>query len=288
MLSEVSHAFTFLTRMELESCEGLVSFAESNFPPALKQLKILSCNNLQYLFDESMSRNTFLLEHLEIAECNSLTWLSSRGDICNRLQHLQILHCPNLSSLFLNAKLPVMLKKLDIWECQVLECIAQDLNGSTDLEIIKVSGAQNIKSLPRGLDKLSNLQEINLLSCSNLVVCYEEIGFPFTNLRVFSIRDCGNFGALPRCISNFTSLRELKVCNCRADISFPEEGLPTNLTSLEISGAPRIYASLVKWGIHRLTSLQYLDISGEECSNVVSYRNDAASFSHIYLDFKFQ
>ncbi|KAK8527673.1 hypothetical protein V6N13_085480 [Hibiscus sabdariffa] len=250
MQSEVSHAFTFLTRMELQSCEGLVSFAESNFPPALKQLKISSCDNLQYLFDESMSRNTFLLEHLEIAECNSLTWLSSRGDICNRLQHLQILRCPKLSSLFLNAKLPVMLKKLDICGCRVLECIAQDFHESTDLEIIKVFGVQNIKSLLRGLDKHSHLQEINLSSCSNLVISskvHQQLYLP----------------------------SELKVCNCRADISFPEEGFPTNLTSLEISGAPRIYNSLVKWGIHRLTSLQYLDINGEDCSNVVSFPEES-------------
>ncbi|KAK8622458.1 hypothetical protein V6N13_117370 [Hibiscus sabdariffa] len=268
MLSKVSHAFASLTRMNLDKCEGLVSFTESNFPTALKELEIGECDKLQYLFDESMSSKTCLLEHLIIKRCPSLIWLASRGDICNRLQHLKIRNCPKLRSLFLNSKLPAMLKKLDIMVCPVLECIAQDFHGNTDLEVIHVFGAENIKSLPRGLDKLSHLQDIFLQFCSNLVVCFDEIGLATTNLRCFSILDCKNIGALPKCIKNFTSLQELRVSNCCADISFPEDGFPTNLTLLVISGAPKIYNSLVEWGIHRLTSLQYLYIG---CVDVTSF-----------------
>ncbi|TXG74972.1 hypothetical protein ES288_1Z030100v1 [Gossypium darwinii] len=253
---------------------------QSNFPPALKELWIGYCVNLQYLVDEkennnkSMCSNTCLLECLEITCCPSLIWLSSRGDICNRLQHLQIMDCSKLSSLFLNAKLPVMLKQLFIGECPVLECIAQDFLETIDLESIGVRGAEKIKSLPRGLDKLSHLQEIRLELCPNLV-SFEESGLPTTNLRVLSIEDCENFRALPKCINNVTSLRELSVWECSADISFPEEGFPTNLTSLEISNAPKIYTSLVEWGFNRLTSLQKLNISGEGCSRVVSFLEEA-------------
>ncbi|MBA0876042.1 hypothetical protein Goshw_024759, partial [Gossypium schwendimanii] len=256
-LPEALHAFPFITRIQLESCPGLVCFAESNFPPALKELRIRNCVNLQYLVDErennnkSMSSNTCLLERLEISYYPSLIWLSSRGDICNRLQHLQIMDCLKLSSLFLNAKLPVMLKYLDIRTCPVLECIAQDFLETTDLESIDIRCAEKIRSLPRGLDKLSHLQEIQLYWCPNL--------------------NCENFGVLPKCINNFTSLQELKVSYCSVDISFPEEGFPTNLTSLAISNAPKIYTSLVQWGFNKLTSLQELEISGEGCSSVTSF-----------------
>ncbi|TYI58736.1 hypothetical protein E1A91_D11G381800v1 [Gossypium mustelinum] len=275
-LPEALHAFPLITRIQLEICPGLVCFAESNFPPALKELRIGNCVNLQYLVDEkennnkSMSSNTCLLERLEIEKCPSLIWLSSRGDICNRLQHLEIESCSKLSRLFLNAKLPVMLKQLFIWDCPVLECIAQDFFETTDLESIGIRGAEKIKSLPRGLDKLSHLQEIKLSWCPNLV-SFEESGLPTTNLRVFAIENCENFGVLPKCINNFTSLRELKVSYCSADISFPEEGFPANLTSLAISNAPKIYTSLVQWGFYRLTSLQKLKINGEGCSNAVSF-----------------
>ncbi|MFQ6666727.1 hypothetical protein Gotur_032977, partial [Gossypium turneri] len=275
-LPEVLHAFTFLTRIKLVYCQGLVCFAESDFPPALKELSIWTCKNLQYLVHEkennhkSMSSNTCLLEHLEILFCPSLIWLSSRGDICNRLQHLHIDSCSKLSSLFLNAKLPVMLKYLNIWRCPVLECIAQHFYECNNLETIHIGYVQNIKSLPRGLDKLSHLQKIEFEACPSLV-SFEENVLPTTNLRVLLIAFCKNFRALPKCINNFTSLRELKVSNCSAGISFPEEGLPTNLTSLQISKAPRIYTSLVEWGLNRLTSLQELEIRGEGCSSVKSF-----------------
>ncbi|KAG4123501.1 hypothetical protein ERO13_D11G330400v2 [Gossypium hirsutum] len=279
-LPEALHAFPFITRITLADCPGLVCFAESNFPPALKELRIVNCVNLQYLVDEkentnkSMSSNTCLLERLDISCCPSLIWLSSRDDICNRLQHLKIRCCSKLSSLFLNAKLPVMLKQLFIGDCPMLECIAQDFLETTDLESIVIHDAEKIKSLPRGLDKLSHLQEIRLFSCPNLV-SLEESGLPTTNLRALSIGGCENFRALTKCINNFTSFRELAVSNCSADISFPEEGFPTNLTSLQISNAPKIYTSLVEWGFYRLTSLQKLNISGEGCSRVVSFPEEA-------------
>ncbi|PPD90554.1 hypothetical protein GOBAR_DD12482 [Gossypium barbadense] len=209
-LPEALHAFPFITRITLAACPGLVCFAESNFPPALKELRIGNCVNLQYLVDEKENNN------------------------------------------------------------KMLECIAQDFFETIDLESIGIRGAEKIKSLPRGLDKLSHLQEIKLSRCPNLV-SFEESGLPTTNLRVFAIENCENFGVLPKCINNFTSLRELKVSYCSADISFPEEGFPANLTSLAISNAPKIYTSLVQWGFNRLTSLQRLNISGEGCSNVVSF-----------------
>ncbi|MFQ6641887.1 hypothetical protein Gotur_014976 [Gossypium turneri] len=72
-------------------------------------------------------------------------------------------------------------------------------------------------------------------------------------------------------MASITSLRRLSVYNCSADISFPSEAFPANLTSLAISNAPKIYRSLVEWGLNRLTSLQELTIGGGGCSNVVSF-----------------
>ncbi|KAK8330030.1 hypothetical protein V6Z11_A11G366300 [Gossypium hirsutum] len=274
-LPKVLHSFTYLTRMRLERCSNFVSFGESNFPPALKKLEIWGCMNLQYLVDKkennkSMSSDTCLLEHLDILLCPSLIWLSSRGDICNPLQHLEVSSCSKLGSLFLNAKLPVMLKHLHIWKCPMLECIAQDFHETTYLESIFIWGGQNIKSLPQGLDKLTHLEKIQLDGFSSLV-SFEESGLPTTNLKAFSISNCENFVALPDCINNFPFLQKLKVCECSAAIPFPEKGFPTNLTSLEISNVPKIYTSLVEWGLNRLSSLQQLTISGAGCSNVVSF-----------------
>ncbi|KAB2086247.1 hypothetical protein ES319_A04G016400v1 [Gossypium barbadense] len=233
-LPQVLHELTFLTVMEIYNCRGLVSFAENNLPPNLKKLKIADCENLEYLVDEkednkSMSSILCLLEDLEIFECLSLMSLSSKGhkNICNQLQFLEISACSKLSCLFSNTM-----------GCPELEYIAQEFEETACLESIVIFRS-GIKSLPRGLDKLIHLQEICL-----------ESGLLTTSFRAFLVDRCGKFGTLPKCMASITSLRELR-------------RFPVNLTSLAISNAPKIYRSLVEWGLNRLTSLQKLAI-GEE------------------------
>ncbi|KAG4150028.1 hypothetical protein ERO13_D05G370200v2 [Gossypium hirsutum] len=243
-LPQVLHELTFLTVMVIDKCRSLVSFAENNVPPNLKKLRIEQCENLEYLVDE-------------------------KEDICNQLQLLEIKRCSKLSCLFSNTKFPITLKYLTIGGCPMLEYMAEEFEESACLESINITDS-GIKSLPRGLDKLIHLQEIFLRSCSNLV-SFEECGLLSTSFRAFVVESCGNFGALPKCMASITSLRRLSVSNCSADISFPSEGFPANLTSLAISNAPKIYRSLVEWGLNRLTSLQSLTIGGEGCSNVVSF-----------------
>ncbi|KAK8300867.1 hypothetical protein V6Z12_D05G423200 [Gossypium hirsutum] len=243
-LPQVLHELIFLTVMVIYKCRSLVSFAENNVPPNLKKLRIGQCENLEYLVDE-------------------------KEDICNQLQLLEIYRCSKLSCLFSKTKFPITLKYLTIGGCPMLEYMAEEFEESACLESINIKDS-GIKSLPRGLDKLIHLQEIFLRSCSNLV-SFEECGLLSTSFRAFVVESCGNFGALPKCMASITSLRRLSVCNCSADISFPSEGFPANLTSLAISNAPKIYRSLVEWGLNRLTSLQSLTIGGEGCSNVVSF-----------------
>ncbi|XP_052486485.1 probable disease resistance protein RPP1 [Gossypium raimondii] len=275
-LPQVLHELTFLTLMEIHNCRSLVSFAENNFPPNLKKLRIRNCENLEYLVDEkednkSMSSTLCLLEDLKIFNCRSLMSLSSKGhkNICNQLQLLEIDQCSKLSCLFSNTKFPITLKHLRIKECPILEYIDEEFEESACLESI-LFFRSGIKSLPRGLNKLKHLQEIWLLSCSNLVF-FEESGLLTTSFRAFVVDGCGNFGALPKCMASISSLRQLSVDNSSADISFPSEGFPADLTSLAISNAPKMYRSLVEWGLNRLTSLQELTIGGEGCSNVVSF-----------------
>ncbi|XVF78546.1 hypothetical protein PTKIN_Ptkin14bG0142900 [Pterospermum kingtungense] len=290
-LPKLLHALPFLTEMTITHCPSLVCFAENNLPPTLKRLKIWECKDLKYLVDERESKSIFSnscsLEELEIKWCESLICLSSTSDALNGLQILRVQDCSKLISLFLNAELPTALKQLEILSCPELEFLAQDFHRTSALQSIQLDCGK-IKCLPRGLDKLSHLQEIKMRFWPNLV-SFEESGLPdATNLRVFSIIHCKNFAALPKCMYNFTSLRELTLFTCSVDISFPEGGLPTNLTSLSISNAPKIYSSLVEWGFDRLTSLKKLFISGEGCSDVVFPKEETgmmlpASLTHIFI-----
>ncbi|KHG05187.1 Chaperone ClpC1, chloroplastic -like protein [Gossypium arboreum] len=95
-------------------------------------------------------------------------------------------------------------------------------------------------------------------------------------------------------INNVCLLEHLDISDCHSliwlsstDISFPEEGFPTNLTSLKVSKEPRIYTSLIEWGFNRLTSLPELIISGEGCPNVVSFPEEGIVITLPPLTFIF-
>ncbi|TYG71993.1 hypothetical protein ES288_D05G444000v1 [Gossypium darwinii] len=189
-------------------------------------MEIGNCRSLVSFAENNLPPN---LKKLRMRNCENLEYLvdEKEDNICNQFQLLQITECSKLSCLFSNTKFPITLKHLIIRECP----------------------ESGIKSLPRELDKLKQLQEIWLLSCSNLV-SFEESGLLTTSFRDF-------VGA-----------------HCMGDISFPLEGFPANLASLAISNAPKIYRSLVEWGLNRLTSLQELIIRGVGCSNVVSFTEE--------------
>ncbi|XWS10203.1 hypothetical protein CRYUN_Cryun39dG0055000 [Craigia yunnanensis] len=261
------HFLAFLTEIRIEKCPNRVSFAKNNFPPALKKLIIKDCMNLQCLVYEGENISicdTCLIEHLEIKECASLMSLS----LPVRLQHLDIWNCSKLVSLSASGKLPAGLKKLTLVGCPELDSVAQAIDGNACLEYICVSRC-GIRSLPQGLDKLNHLQKIEIIGCQNLVSL---TGFlPIANLTELLIYECGNLRALPNCMLNLSSLQQLEFQNDSGDqISIPEEGIPTNLTSLKIS-VQRNYESLLEWGLHRLTSLETLWVTGIGCPNMVSF-----------------
>ncbi|XP_017984721.1 PREDICTED: putative disease resistance RPP13-like protein 1 [Theobroma cacao] len=162
------------------------------------------------------------------------------------LQSLDIRDCKALKSLSWSGKLPVQLKRLLISGCPELECLAREIGDNTCLESIELSNCGNITYLPQGLDKLSRLQEISLRGCLNLV-------------------------RLPEALPNLHHLQELIIDECpRVQNSIGERGFPTNLTSLSII-EPNISKAVMEWGLHRLTSLTYLNIDGSNCTDATSF-----------------
>ncbi|XVF18556.1 hypothetical protein REPUB_Repub11eG0032800 [Reevesia pubescens] len=285
-----------LCELIINGCEELM-YRLLGHLSSLRAIRIGSCPQLVFLETEEVDEEKlqlgkiFSIETLTIMDCERLNRLPKVLYALTFLTEMLIYKCPGLcsklTSLFLNAKLPITLQQLRIQLCPELECIAQEFDETTCLEFIQVWSCRKIKYLPRGFDKLNHLQEIDIAYCSSFV-SFEESGLPpATNLKVFTIRNCENAGALPKCMYNFTSLRTLNVWQCSVNISFPEEGFPTNLTSLVISKAPKIYRSLVQWGLDRLTSLQELTITGEGCLDVVSFPKEEMmlppSLTRIYI-----
>ncbi|XWS57015.1 hypothetical protein CRYUN_Cryun09bG0135300 [Craigia yunnanensis] len=139
----------------------------------------------------------------------------------------------------------------------MLESIAHSVHNNTCLEFIFIGRCEKIQYLPDGLDKLPHLQQIQI-ECSRNLVSIPRL--PSTSLRVFRL-SCRKLQALPNGMHILTSLQELEISNCPCLLSFPEEGFPTNLTSLTISN-PEILEGLINWGLHKLTSLKILTTEG--------------------------
>ncbi|KAL9451899.1 hypothetical protein AB3S75_013474 [Citrus x aurantiifolia] len=245
--------------LEIWVCHSLTYIAGVQLPPSLKQLRISDCDNIRTLTVEegvqssssSSSRRytSSLLEQLCINRCRSLTCIFSKNELPATLESLEV------------GNLPPSLKSLSVWECSKLESIAERLDNNTSLETIDISDCGNLKILPSGLHNLRQLQEISIAYCGNLV-SFPQGGLPCAKLSKLMISGCERLEALPKGLHNLTSLQELTI---RGELPSLEEedGLPTNLQSLDIRGNMEIWKSMIERGrgFHRFSSLRRLTIS---------------------------
>ncbi|KAL6327651.1 hypothetical protein AAG906_022214 [Vitis piasezkii] len=151
-----------------------------------------------------------------------------------------------------DSELPSTLKRLEIWDCRQFQPISEKmLHSNTALEHLSISNYPNMKILPGFLHSLTYLY---IYGCQGLV-SFPERGLPTPNLRDLYINNCENLKSLPHQMQNLLSLQELNIRNC--------QGL--NCVNLKVP--------LSEWGLHRLTSLSSLYISGV-CPSLASLSDD--------------
>ncbi|XP_052297980.1 putative disease resistance RPP13-like protein 1 isoform X2 [Citrus sinensis] len=255
----------------IESCHSLRYIAGVQLPPSLKTLFIDECGNIRTLTVEegihsssSNSRryNSSLLEHLGIRYCPSLTCIFSKNELPATLESLEV------------GNLPPSLKSLCVYGCSKLESIAERLDDNTSLEIIRIDFCEKLKNLPSGLHNLRQLQEIKIWWCGNLVT-FPEGGLPCAKLTRLEIYDCKRLEALPKGLHNLKSLQELRIGGELPSLE-EDDGLPTDLRSLEIIFNTKIWKSMIErgQGFHRFSSLRHLSIEGCD-DDMVSFPPEA-------------
>ncbi|XP_028074004.1 putative disease resistance RPP13-like protein 1 [Camellia sinensis] len=226
-LPRLLHTFTFLQELYVSVCPSLCSFPETGFPCTLKTLHISYCEALQSLFGWITQINDNNLEVLCVQDCPSLTCLiSCRG-----------------------GGLPPTLKELWIRQCKKLEALlveeGMEIN-CPSLESVWIWCCDRLKYLPDALPNNNNLRNLSRLyfyGCKNLEYIPEGWLHSATNLRELNIMGCKKLKALPhglQSINYLTSLEELEM-----DIS-------------------QWNNNFKKIGLHSLSSLKKLLISGEE------------------------
>ncbi|KAL9451749.1 hypothetical protein AB3S75_013337 [Citrus x aurantiifolia] len=210
--------------LSIHGCRSLTYIAAVQLPPSLKQLSISECDNIRTLTVE------------EGIQCSSS---SSRRYTSSLLEDFEIISCPSLTCIFSKNELPATLESLFVWSCSKLESIAERLDNNTSLETINIYKCENLVSFPEG-------------------------GLPCAKLTRLGIYDCERLEALPKGLHNLSCLQELTIIGGALPSLEEDDGLPTNLQSLDIRGNMEICKSMIERGrgFHRFSSLRHLTIGG--------------------------
>ncbi|XP_021823996.1 putative disease resistance RPP13-like protein 1 [Prunus avium] len=243
--------FSNIQVMRLSDCKYCWSLPPVGGLPALKELYIERMNFVKIISVEFYGRNGASLiqpfqslEKLEfrgMAEWEEWVPSGSGGLACPRLQELILEQCPKLRG-SLPCDLPC-LKKLRVGGCGVLhdQRATATTSSSTSLNY-------------------NSLEELNIRDKAGLLSLLET--------KLLSVLDISCFNGI-QCLPNINRLQKLILLNCPMLSSFPEDGLPTSLTSLTIVGC-RILEFLPQEMLAKLTSLDSLRIHNS-CDSMRSF-----------------
>ncbi|XP_057743897.1 putative disease resistance protein At3g14460 [Arachis stenosperma] len=207
------------------------------------------------------------------------------------LQEIQISECSSVVSLGGNC-LPKSLQKLKISWCDRIELLQQQHKYNlVDLKIYK--SCYSLTSL--SLDAFPNLQNLEIVSCSNLesvsmsepphaalqrlsinwcdkFVSFPEEGLATPNLTHLDVSRCWKLEALPRGMNTLLpNLESLDIAGCPNICRWPEGGLSANLKKLRIGECKEQVRGLSWMGnLDNLTHLTISDCDGRE-SRIKSY-----------------
>nr|DAD32200.1 TPA_asm: hypothetical protein HUJ06_011051 [Nelumbo nucifera] len=235
---------------KMKSLRGWWGAEEGEFP-CLKELSIGCCPNLVKLPHLLPS-----VEEVDIRACSVLTYLpmlpsTSRLSLENcdgRI--LSCMHnCPSLSKLEIRN-----FPNTTFLPPAILQPLAKTL------ETLKIWCFQSLLALPKGLQDLAILQNLEIYNC-NMLQSLPDLQ-ALASLRRLEIRGCESLAYLPKGLNKLTSFQELIIEWTNKMTPVLEEGV--GLQDLASLPKLKIYksslSSFLPKGLNKLTSLQELTI----------------------------
>ncbi|XP_024635256.1 putative disease resistance RPP13-like protein 1 isoform X2 [Medicago truncatula] len=277
-----SHLFN-LESLDLVGCEFCSHLPPFELFPYLKKLYISGCHGIEII---NSSNDPFkFLEFLYFENMsNWKKWLCV--ECFPLLKQLSIRNCPKLQK-GLPKNLP-SLQQLSIFDCQELEASIPEASNIDDLRLVRCKNIL-INNLPSKLTRVtltgtqlivSSLEKLLFnnafleslfvgdIDCAKLE--WSCLDLPcYNSLRTLFIGGCWH-SSIPFSLHLFTNLKYLSLYDCPQLESFPREGLPSSLISLEITKCPKLIASRGEWGLFQLNSLKSFKVS-DDFENVESF-----------------
>ncbi|KAM1653604.1 hypothetical protein EV1_006132 [Malus domestica] len=208
-----------LPSLSIEGCKEFKSFPEESKFSSLDDLKIIECPEFVG-FPYVGGLQAPNLKEMEIYECNKFRSLPEEMQISlPSLESLCIRDCPELES-FPEGGLPSKLRSLRIWSCKKLM-------------------ANRMRWGLRTLTSLEHL-EVSFLECEEeeIVESFPEEGLlptTLTSLRIFQNPSLKTIDG--KALRHLISLEVLVISHCPQLQSLPDEGLPSCLSYLRITGS---------------------------------------------------
>ncbi|MBA0630455.1 hypothetical protein Godav_002555 [Gossypium davidsonii] len=255
---------TEVRNLEIHVCKDLLSLGSLSF---VRYLEITNGLPLISLGEEEEAKETTQLDIPFTVEC--LTFhlsLQKFQKAFPSLSNLRELYITRYHGrvLIRESNLPSSLKILEIKDCFELQCALDEEENGSYLQYLTISLCTTLETVTSQGKLPSALKHLDISICPKLKSVVFGLLFPFlkkvslfANLRLLFISCFEKLEALPNCFHKLASLRPLFIAGYPNIISFPEEGLPPNLTSLELGGT-NICKPVFKWGVHKLSSLEEL------------------------------
>jgi hypothetical protein len=261
VFSQLIICLNSLLKITLRDIPSLTSFPKGGLPKTLQSLRILNCENLEFLPYESF-HNYKSLKDLEISDsCNSMTSFT----LCSFpvLKSLCIYRCKNVKSIIIAEDAAqqnlLFLTTIKIAHCNEMESLSLGGFPIPNLIHLNVCECKKLRWLPEQINTLASLQEMKIQDLPNLKSLSID-DFPIS-LRELSV---GNVGGIlwNTTWEHLTSLSELAIRGddiVKALIKTENPLLPASLVFLKISFLNDIKCLDGKW-LHHLTSLQHFEI----------------------------
>ncbi|XP_057498290.1 putative disease resistance protein At3g14460 [Actinidia eriantha] len=285
-------SYAKIVSLFLNKCNYCYSLPPLGQLPSLKCLSIARMNEItrvgqEFYGDVSSTKPFQSLETLHFEEMSEwVDWQIFGNGEFSQLRELWIIKCPKLVG-GLPENIPSLVR-LEIRECPGImaslprscaagqlvlagcDGVGLELQSVSSLEKLHITDLQSLNELPPELRALTNLKELSIASCPNLL-SFSSDGIPPT-LKDLSIKYCEKLvvplsAEMERC---YTSLESLELINCDTITHLPLDFFP-KLHFLNIWSCDNLEALSIPngRGLQILTSLESVSIMW--CRSMVSF-----------------